>query len=96
MARLLAVLPLSYRHAPITRSCGARDTSLGLCAQIMESNPRFAHKVTYKLSYCVRIVAAAGVKEVTCASHDDAARVDLTASPPTVSLSEEGEVYSFA
>ena len=60
--------------------------------QILASNPRYAHKVAYKLSYCVHIVAAAGVKEVTCASHDAAARVHLTASPPTVSLSEEGEV----
>ena len=46
--------------------------------------------MAYKLSYRVRVVAAAGVKEVTCPSHDAAARVDLTASPPTVSLSAEG------
>ena len=60
------------------------------CVQVLASNPRFADKVAYKLSYRVRIMAASGVREVTCLSHDDAARVDLTASPPTVSLSEEG------
>ncbi len=58
--------------------------------QVLASNPRFADQVAYKLSYRVRIMAAAGVREVTCPSHDAAARVDLTASPPMVSLSEEG------
>ena len=58
--------------------------------QVLASNPKVADKVAYKLSYRVRIMAAAGVKEVTCASHDADVRVDLTALPPTVSLSEEG------
>ena len=64
--------------------------------QIMASNPRFTRKVAYKLSYRVRIVAAAGVKDVTCASHDSAARIDLKASPPTATLSEEGEIVPLA
>ena len=58
----------------------------------MASNPRFADKVSYKLSYRVRIMAASGVKEVTCPSHDAAASIELNASPPMVSLSEEGEL----
>jgi hypothetical protein len=58
--------------------------------QILAGNPRFAQKVAYKLSYRVCIEAAVGVKDVTCASHGSAARIDLEASPPTVTLSEEG------
>ena len=61
--------------------------------QVLASNPRFADKVAYKLSYRVRIMAAAGVKEVTCPSHNAAAHVDLTTSPPTVSVSEEGRHF---
>lgn len=58
--------------------------------QIAASNPKFASKVHYKLSYDVRVVAEGGVKAIESASHGGIVQVDLEASPPSARIGEEG------